>query len=341
MLRRVAKLAGLSCGVLWWLAVLRFAIASEAQSTTVAEPLALEAKISLGEVSGRIDHLAFDATRKRLYVAELGNDSIGIVDLEARRLIRTVSGFDEPQGVGYEPATDTVYVANGGDGTVRLFSSSQFTAIGTIELGKDADNVRVDRRASRVYVGYGDGALAVIDVASRKRIADIALEGHPEGFQLDPVGDSIFVNVPDAAQIAVLSREAGKQVAAWPTGALRANYPLALDVAGARVISVFRDPAHLQAYELRSGRVSSGADACRDSDDVFADPRRHRIYVVCGEGYVDVLDASGDAYARIGRFTTSSGSRTGLFVPELDRLLVAIRASRGEAAAVWILRPPP
>jgi hypothetical protein len=48
-------------------------------------PLQLEAKIPLGDVRGRIDHMAIDLSRQRLFVAELGNDSVGIVDLRSRR----------------------------------------------------------------------------------------------------------------------------------------------------------------------------------------------------------------------------------------------------------------
>lgn len=304
-------------------------------------PLALEARISLGEVSGRIDHLAFDPTRERLYIAELGNNSVGIVDLKARRLIRTVAGFEEPQGIAYEPTTDTIYVANGGDSSVRVFNGSDFAPLGKISLGKDADNVRIDRAAHRVYVGYADGALAVIDPMTRKRVADIALQGHPESFQLDPGGDSIFVNVPDATQIAVISRESRRQVATWPTGNLRANYPMAIDSQVGRVIAVFRQPARLQSFEMRTGRALSGIDICSDSDDVFVDAKRQRVYVICGQGVVDTLDSSGDTYASVGRFRTSNGSRTGLFVLELDRLFVAIRATHSEGAAVWVVRPAP
>lgn len=316
------------------------ALASMPDRAADAAPLTLEAKISLGEVAGRIDHLAFDPTRERLYVAELGNNSIGIVDLKARRVIRTVAGFDEPQGIAYEPTTDTLYVANGGDGSVRLFNGADFAPRGTIALGKDADNVRVDREARRVYVGYGDGALAVIDPATRKRIADIPLKGHPESFQLDPAGDRIFVNVPDAGHIAVVSRESKRSVTMWPTGSLRANYPLAIDTEQGRVISAFRHPAHLQTYDI-TGHALNGTDVCSDSDDVFVDKKRRRVYVICGQGVVDTLDSSSGSYMRIGRFTTSGGSRTGLFVPELDGLFVAIRGTRDNAAAIWILRPIP
>ena len=80
--------------------------------------LQLETKIPLGDVRGRIDHMAVDLKRQRLFVAELGNNSVGIVDLANRKLISRIPGLKEPQGVGYEPTTDRLYVANAGDGSV-------------------------------------------------------------------------------------------------------------------------------------------------------------------------------------------------------------------------------
>jgi hypothetical protein len=41
----------------------------------------------LGQVNGRIDHLTVDLSRLRLYIAELGNDSIGVVDLKSAALL--------------------------------------------------------------------------------------------------------------------------------------------------------------------------------------------------------------------------------------------------------------
>ena len=308
-------------------------------SAAHAEPLTVEAKIPLGDIKGRMDHLAFDPARQRLYVAELGNNSIGIVDMKARRVVRTVGGFDEPQGIAYEPSSDAIYVASGGDGSVRIFRAEDFSPLGHLDLGDDADNVRVDRKAERVYVGYGDGALAIIDPATRVKVADIAVKGHPESFQLEPTGSRIFVNVPDANEIAVVDQETRQQVASWPTGNLHANYPLTIDASRGEAIAVFRHPARLERYEMRTGRRVSGSEVCGDSDDVFVDPTRRRVYVICGEGFVDTYDASGDEYTRVGRLKTSGGSRTGLYVPELDRLIIAIRATAREPAAVWILRP--
>ena len=304
-----------------------------------AAPLTLDTKISLGEISGRIDHLAFDSTRQRLYVAELGNNSVGILDLKSGRVLRTAPGFKEPQGIAFEPSTDTVYVANAGDGSVRLFRGEDFAPVGQIALGEDADNVRVDYSAQRVYVGYGDGALAVIDPKTRRKIADIPLKGHPESFQLEPDGPLIFVNVPDAGEIAVVDRQTHQSTADWSTGDLRSNFPLALDGPSGRLIAIFRRPARLAAFDIRRGVKLAEADVCGDADDVFADTTRHRVYAICGEGFVDTFVLNAGSYVRAGHTATVAGARTGLFIPELDRLLVAVRAHGKEPAAIWSFRP--
>src|SRR6185437_14075739 len=77
----------------------------------------------------------------------------------------------------------------------------------------------------------------------------------------------------------------------------------------------------------------------RDSDDVFLDHQRQRVYVICGQGFVDVFAAQGDGYSLLARTSTVAGARTGLFVPQLDRLFVAARAADGNPATVWVFQP--
>src|SRR6202051_2779520 len=99
---------------------LLLAAPASVSAQTTDPPLVLEAKIPLGEVSGRIDHLAIDLKRQRLFVAELGHKSLGGGDLAGGKVMRRIEGLNEPQGVAYVPFTDSVYVANGGDGSVRV-----------------------------------------------------------------------------------------------------------------------------------------------------------------------------------------------------------------------------
>ena len=305
-----------------------------------AQPLVLEQKIPLGEVRGRIDHLAVDLARDRLFVAELGNNSLGVVDLAAGKLLRRIGELDEPQGVAYDPATDTVYVADGGDGLVHRFKGTELTPLDTIQLGGDADNVRLDPEAGRVVIGYGDGALALIDAASGKPTAEIRLPGHPESFQLERGGPRIFVNVPDAHQITVVDRSTGRAGGelglgrcAEPTSRWRSTRPTD------DLWSSTASPPYLPCSTRSSGAPVTRLPACGDTDDVFLDAKRQRVYLSCGAGFIDVVQKRNDTYEELARIPTISGARTALFVPEHDRLYLAVRASDGEGAAVWVFRP--
>jgi DNA-binding beta-propeller fold protein YncE len=304
-------------------------------------PLSLEAKIPLGQVRGRIDHLAVDVEHHRLFVAELGNDSVAIVDLVAGKVERRLKGFGEPQGVAWHAATSTLYVANASDGSVRLFQGPEFTPIGQIALGDDADNIRLDVRRDRIVVGYGKGALAVIDPASRRKVGEAPLKGHPESFQFDEQADRAFVNVPDARQIAVVDVATLRQTGSLDLAGARSNFPMAVDAEAHRLIAIARSPARLLVFATADGKPMAGAETCGDADDVFVDPARKRVYVVCGEGAVDVFERTPEGYVHSARIRTSAGARTGLFVPATDRLYVAVRAGSGEPVALWVFRPSP
>jgi hypothetical protein len=305
-----------------------------------AQPLTLERRIALPHVAGRLDHMAIDAGRGRLFVAELGNGSVDAIALADGIVVHRIKDLPEPQGIGYAPKADVIAIACGGDGTVRLFHAGDFTPAGAIALGDDADDVRLDPRAGNVVVGYGNGGLAVIDPAPPALVATVPLAAHPEGFGLASGGDRAFVNVPDAGQIAVADMRRGAPIARWTVPGRHENFPIALDARGAVLATVFRSPAMLALLDAQRGGAIAQAPACGDADDVFFDEKRHRLYVSCGAGAVDVFRRDAGGLHPLARITTSSGARTSLFVPELDRLFVAARAHLlGAEAAILVFRP--
>jgi hypothetical protein len=306
------------------------------------EALVLEGRIALPGVAGRIDHMAVDLARKRLLVAELGNGTLDVLDLATGRRVKQIAGLHEPQGVAYAQKTDLVVVASAGDGSVRFFLGDDLAPTGSLALGNDADNIRIDPRTGSLIVGYGSGGLAIIDPEKRSKIGDIKLAAHPESFQLDAASGRIFVNVPDAGHIAVVDLAAAKPVASWTVPGLGANFPLAIEGAGTALAAVFRHPAKLVLLDTKTGAPTQQLDTCGDDDDVFFDENRRRIYVSCGAGALDVFQADAAGYSPVARVATSSGARTSLFVPEIDRLFVAARAGLlGSDAAILVFRPLP
>jgi DNA-binding beta-propeller fold protein YncE len=288
-------------------------------------------------VEGRIDHLAVDLTGQRLFVAALGNNTLEVFDLKGGKHLRSIPGLAEPQGVAYVAASDRIVVASGGDGSCRIYDGQSYRQVQEVKLGEDADNVRYDAQTRRLYVGYGSGAIAVIDLARGARLADIALKGHPESFQLETKGKRIFVNVPTARQVAVLDRDKNAVVATWPLASHGANFPMALDEANHRLLVGCRTPPELLVIDTESGKLTASLPCVGDTDDLFYDARRKRVYVSGGEGAISVFDQTdADHYQPLARIPTAAGARTSLFVPATGSLYLAVPHRGSQNAEVRV-----
>jgi DNA-binding beta-propeller fold protein YncE len=308
-------------------------VAAAAAQGSALQPVAT---IEMPGVKGRIDHLAVDTARRRLFVAALGNDTVEVLDLEHGRREKSLPGFREPQGIGYAASEDRLYVANSGGG-VAVLDGASFSLVKRIEPLDDADNVRYDARAGTVIVGYGAGALRMMNAKAGDPLGDVRLSGHPESFQLEASGVRAFVNVPTARHVAVVDRARREVVATWPVPA-KANFPMALDEQGRRLFVGARSPAVMLVYDTDSGSLLARVSIGVDTDDLFYDTRRKLVYVICGEGRVDVVRANGGRYLREQSVTTAPRARTGLFVPEDGRLYVAAPAREGAPARVLVYR---
>jgi DNA-binding beta-propeller fold protein YncE len=219
---------------------------------------------------------------------------------------------------------------------LRIFDAASWKPLQTIELGADADNVRYDAAREHVFVGYGTGALGELDLNGR-RLADIKLDAHPESFQLEHDGPRIFVNLPRSQKIAVIDRTKQAVVATWQTGGARSNFPMALDEPDRRLFVICRSPAQMIVLDTTTGKVIQTLPSVRDSDDVFYDRARKRIYASGGEGAIWIYQQQDtDHYKELTRVNTVSGARTSFFSPDLGRLFVAARAEAAGPAEIRV-----
>jgi DNA-binding beta-propeller fold protein YncE len=319
--------------------LMAFAVKTEAQDAT---PLRLVQTIPLPNVEGRIDHMAVDLKGQRLFIAALGNNTVEVLDLRAGKRIRSITGLHEPQGVGFISEFNRIFVANAKSGACEVFDGSSFKPIKSIKFSDDADNIRYDPAARRVYVGYGSGALGIIDAATGDQLGEIKLDGHPESFQLEKSGPWIFVNIPTFQKIAVVDREKRTVTAAWPITGAKANFPMALDEEHHRLFVGTRQPAKLMVFDTVSGRSVANLDIPGDTDDIFYDAERRRIYISGGEGFLGIFQQDDpDHYKPMTKVPTAAGARTALFVPELNRLYLAIphRGSQRAEVRVYEVQP--
>ena len=313
-----------------------------------APALSARAPIQLTKVEGRMDHLGIDVKGQRLFATAFDNHTLEVIDLKTGRQVHTISNLDEPQGAFYDAANNRLFEANGGDGTVKIFDGTTFQLLQTVTLDLDADNLRYDARGKHIVVGYGGekflagkvarpgggGALAILD-SNGKIVGDIAMDAHPESFQLEKIGTRVFVNVPDKQEVEVADLAKGTVLARWPV-TCTTNFPMALDEAHHRLFVGCRMPARLAVFNTETGKIVASTAIVEHTDDLFFDVSKGRIYIL-GEGFIEAWqEKDPDHYERIGRFPTPADGRTGLFVPDLGELFETIPHHGQQGAQILV-----
>ncbi len=349
---------------IWWL------VAALIASPVSGASLRLQKVIPMPGVEGRLDHLTADVVGRRVFVSALENQSIEVIDLERSRQVRHLSGIREPQGLLFLPKLNRLLVCSRGDGTCRSLDATRFTEGPWVDVGRNADNLRLDPARKVIYVGSagepGDGRMTALDLVSllpvseggradpphspadflldRPRQSDpvrkLLLPAHPESFQIDFRRHRILVNVPDVHQIVVVNDGGtGLRVeGAWPVNVGEKNFPMAVDSDGDRLFIACRKPASLVTYDLRDGRFLSSVPCVGDADDLYYDADHQRVLVIGGEGYFDVFStpALEQTPRRIDRIATATRARTGLLIPELRRLVIAAPHTGRKPAALLV-----
>ena len=305
--------------------------------------LSLHSRIPLTNVKGRIDHFSVDVKGQRLFVAAVANHTVEVIDLQSGKRVHTITDLAEPQGVFYDASTNRLYVASALDGTTKIYDGTSFRLLTTVKFPDDADNVRYDARSKSIIVGYagakalrnrqeGTGGLGFID-SDGKKTFEIIVDAHPESFQLERTGTRLFVNVPDKQEIEVIDVPGRKVVARWPVASAKDNFPMALDEAHHRLFVGTRTPPRLLVFDTETGKEIASAEIAGNSDDLFYDSARGRIYVLTSMSALDVFQQRDpDHYDHIARIPTPPHMQTGLFVPEWGRLFAAV-PNQGEQEA--------
>ncbi len=307
-------------------------------SAPAAPSLAPSGAIPLPGVKGGFDLMAADVPGQRLFLAAEDNGSLEILDLKAAKRIKSIGGMDEPKWVVYRPESKRLFVSNG-DGKVRTFDSATFAPDRIFEFREKANNLRFDAATGELFVGIGKnfGAIAVVDTRADRITKEIPLAAFPKQFEID--GDRIYVNVPTANHVAVVSRTQGKVIATWPVHAAKDNIPMGFDRASHRLL-IGCAPGKLVVFETPTGREVATVDIAEDADGVYYDAKRHLIYISCGSGFIDIVrQKDADRYERIDRIATAKGAATSLFSAELDRFFLAVPAQGATSAELRAYRP--
>jgi WD40 repeat protein len=313
-------------------------------------PLKLVQKIPMPNVKGRLDHFGVDLKGQRLFIAALGDDqnTVEVIDLKSGKWISSIPGQSKPQGLFYSPDFKKLFVANGTDGTCKIFAGDTLKLIDSLPIGPDADHVGYDPATKYLYVGFGDaksGGLAIIDTRTNKHVADIKTDARSGGIKIEKSRPQTFVTLTGATNIGVVDLKKREQVSAWPTG-VSSNVALALDEGHHRLFDGVRDPATLIILDTESGKEVSRLEGVAGIDDLWYDSAHNHVYASGGRGF-DVgfvytyQQKDADHYELLGKVPTAPGAGTSFWLPERNRLFVGAPANDKEGAAILVFEPLP
>jgi DNA-binding beta-propeller fold protein YncE len=301
--------------------------------------LTLEKTIALAGVSGKFDHFAMDEAGNRLFAAAAGAGAVVVIDLASDKVVEKLEGFGKPHGLAWVGGTGRLFVTDGAKGELDVYAGSPLKRIQSIHLTEDADDVVYDSATKMLYVGYGGTnaanppRVAVVDTASLHLVSTLPVASHPEGLELDPTTDRIFVNIADSGQVVVIDGKTRELAATWSLHRCKDNTPLAFDADGGQLLVGCRTPAQVLVLNGKTGVEGATMASGTGADDLFFDPATRHAFLITGEGTVDTFGVSADGtLARLAATQTERGAKTGLLAAKRQRLFVGVPSSTGSSS---------
>jgi len=299
---------------------------------------------------GYMDHMAVDLKGQRLFISGEANKSIVVVDLKTGNVIKEIKGLGGPPRKPFYLADSNELWVDLGDNTVVGISGTTYEVAKVVELtgGKGAakrtpDNAAYDPAKHIYYAaivtgnGNTDGTIEIVDTKNAKLLGSIKMNGNdPGGLSIEPTGKRLYVAMGDVvdgdSHVKVIDLEKRAVVAEWPITSGPAPHASGLDAAhhrlfvGSRVKGGHRyEPGRLVVMDTDTGKVVQALDSVGGADEVIYDPPTGRIYFVGTTGTLAVFKQDDpDHYHMLGKVPTGAIAKTGIWVPELKKLYIAV-----------------
>jgi DNA-binding beta-propeller fold protein YncE len=320
---------------------------NQASSQAALPPLRPAQTISFpAEVKGNFDHFGVDLKRNLLFATAEDFKSVLVFDLTSGKLLHQINGILRPHAVLYRPDTDSLYVTDGVDGSVKVYSGNDYRPIARIPLLKDADSIGYDISRKYLYVDNGGGdagqrysMLSAIDTATNTKLTDMKIDGDTlEAMALDNYRPHIYVNNKATNEVVVVDRFRNMILQKWPITMGHKNVAIALDEQRQRLF-VGCASGQIIVLDSNTGEELQSLSIHQGVDDLIYDPVTCRIYAATN-GFLDVFEQTDlNHYLSLGSVPTGVNGRTARLVPELNRLFVALPASATSEAKILAFEP--
>lgn len=318
----------------------------QAASPSVPSALIRVADLTLpSTIDGNFDHLSIDLKRKRLFLTPQEDSSVLVLDLTTGKVANRI-GVSRPHAVLYRADLDRLYVTDGADGALRIFEGDSYKPEKRIPLEKDADSIGFDASRKLLYIVNGGGdagkkysLLSVVDTTRDEKVTDIQIDGETlEAMALDAYRPRLYLNDEATNEIVVVDRYRHTVTSRWPVQGCKGNVAIALDEQRQRLFVGCRS-GQIEILDSNTGQSLQMLSIHQGVDDLIYDPTSRRLYAST-DSFLDVFDQIDlNHYVPRGNVETGVKARTARFVPEQNRLYVAVPKQGSMPAHILVFEP--
>jgi len=298
--------------------------------------------VDLPGYTGDFDHFAADYDRNRLLLAAEDHGSVEVFDLNTSAHLRTVDGFENPHSILARKGVPTMFITDSGKPMSTIRDADTLVKKKAVVLTPGADTAKYDASSNILYVVTGgkdvDMKTANLEAVNPDTGAKLGMvtfpDNHVEAMAFVDSDPRLFINLAQTNKLAVVDRKSLKVLAVWPVAPAKQNAMVAFDPVQHRLYVVCRDPGMVVVMNSDTGAVVGTQPAPLRSDEVQYDASSHRLYVPGGEGYMGIYDtADPDHLKLVEKVTTAPGAKTGLLLPTMHRLFLAVSPGESKSMA--------
>ena len=257
------------------------------------------------------DHADVYRAGRRLYVAHTGADRVDVLDCENLTYLRSLPGLSGVAGVLIDEPHDRLFTSDRGAARVSIFRCSDEELLGQVAVGAHPNGLAYDPARRRLYsfnlgnpLGV-DCSASVVDIATLHVVATIPLAGRPRWAVYDGDRDTIYANVRDPAEIAVIDCARATITRTLP---IPSAGPHGLWLDGDRLFCA-ADGGDLVVLDRDSGAILASLPLPGVPDVLMHDARLRRLYVAVGDPGV-VCSFDSDRLEHVETVATEEGAHT-------------------------------
>ena len=284
-------------------------------------PYAKLSEIKVGG-AGTFDYLTVDSASKRLYLSH--GTEVVVIDLATNSVVGKIADTPGVHGVAVAPGPGGhLFTSNGRENKVSIVDPKTLATLSKVETGANPDAILYEPKENAIYAfNHSGGSATVIDAASGKVIATVALEGAVESGQSDPGLGRVYVNIEDKDTVDVIDTATHKVSARWPIAPAEGGTGMAIDPAAHHVF--VGGGKFVVMMDGQTGKVLASAPICDGTDATAFDPATKNIFVSCSDGHITVAHVdSASKLSVVQTITTARGARTTALDPATHRVYVA------------------